>query len=122
MRLASGDSHNGLITRDNHELITMTHRTFVSFSLGIEADQDILRWLDHQDNRSAAIREALREHLDRNSVTLGDVYRAITKLERKIETGVAIVADGASPAEDDWDEPAEAARNLDGLLNRLEKW
>jgi len=100
----------------------MIHRTFASFSLDIEADRDILRWLDRQDNRSAAIREALREHLDRNSVTLDDVYRAIMKLERKIEAGVAIVADGASLAEDDWDEPAEAARNLDGLLNRLEEW
>jgi len=94
----------------------MAHKAFVSLSLDTEADKDILRWLDRQENRSAAIREAIRGHLGRNGVTLGDVYRAVKELERKIETGAVVVAQGGDPlAGDDWDEPLEAAAALDAL-------
>lgn len=92
----------------------MARKTFVSFSLDTEADRDILRWLERQENKSKTIRDALREHISGGGVTLGDVYQAVQNLERKIATGVALVS--ADPAsEDEWSEPADVAATLDAL-------
>jgi len=87
----------------------------ISFTIDSETDRDLVRWLDRQKNRSAAIREAIRDHLDRNGVTVGDVYQAVKALERKIETGAVVWAGGPGPTGDDWDEPPEAAAALDEL-------
>jgi len=95
----------------------MARKTFISFSLDTEADKDILRWLDRQENRSAAIREAIRDHIGRGGVTLGDVYQVVKEIERKIKAGAVVVAGGVSPADDDWDEPPEAAAALDALAD-----
>jgi hypothetical protein len=54
----------------------------VTFVVDTERDRDILRWLGRQDNKSAAIREAIREHLGRGDITLTDVYQAIQDLKR----------------------------------------
>ena len=85
----------------------------VSFTLDTEADKAIARWLDRQENRSAAIRAAIRAHLGSGGVTLGDVYQVVKAMERKLERGAVIV----SQVEDTegWDEPPEAAAALDAL-------
>ena len=54
----------------------------VTFVVDSERDRDILRWLGGQDNKSAAIRQAIRGHLGRGSITLTDVYEAIQDLKR----------------------------------------
>ena len=88
-----------------------------SFTLDSETDQDILDWLKRQPkgDRSAAVRRAIRDHLGRSGVTLGDVYQAVRDLERKLQTG----ATGMAPVapHDPWDEPPEAAAALDALAH-----
>ena len=94
----------------------MSRKTFTNISLDTEADKDILRWLERQENKSAAIRAAIREHIGRNGITLGDVYRAVKDLERKLEAGAVVIAGGAGePESDSWDEPDDAAAALDAL-------
>jgi hypothetical protein len=94
----------------------MSRKTFTNISLDTEADKDILRWLERQENKSAAIRVAIREHIGRNGITLGDVYRAVKDLERKLEAGAVVLAGGAGESEgDSWDEPDDAAAALDAL-------
>ena len=107
-----------MIRFDHQDLITMALKTFASFSLDTEADRDILRWLGRQENKSKAIRDALREHIRGGSVTLGDVYQVVKGLERKLEAGAAPTY--AVPAlkaemEAGWDEPADVAATLDAL-------
>lgn len=87
----------------------------VSFAVDSEKDRDIVRFLDRQPQRekSLAIREALRSHLGRGGVTIGDVYEAVQELGRKLQTGAVVSAD-SHPA-DEWDEPADIAAALDGL-------
>lgn len=94
----------------------MAHKTTVTIALDIEADKDLLRWLERQENKSAAVRTAIREHISRGGVTLGDVYRAVKDLERRIESGaVAIVAGEGGGSGETWDEPEAAAAALDAL-------
>ena len=91
----------------------MGRKVIIPVSLDIEADRDILRWLEKQGNRSKAIREAIREHLARGGVTLGDVYQAVKGLERKLQAGAVVLSPSASGEE--WDEPPDAAAALDAL-------
>ena len=64
----------------------------------------------------SAIRVAIREHIGRNGITLGDVYRAVKDLERKLEAGAVVVAAGAGSAgNEEWDEPADVAAALEAL-------
>ena len=93
----------------------MAQKVVVPISLDTEGDRDILRWLGRQENRSAAVREAIREHLGRGGVTLGDVYQAVGRIERRLEAGVVVNAEGRTAAEAEWEEPAEAAAALDAL-------
>jgi hypothetical protein len=89
-----------------------------TFSFDSEADKDIARWLAGLPNRgkSAAIRAAIREHAGRNGITLGDVYRVVKDLERKLEAGAVVVAGGAQEGgKEAWDEPDDAAAALDAL-------
>jgi hypothetical protein len=84
----------------------------VTFVVDTERDRDILRWLGSQDNKSAAIREAIREHLGQGVITLTDVYEAIQDLKR----GSWIPA---SHIQQDYvkdsDEPSDVAAALDSL-------
>jgi hypothetical protein len=83
-------------------------------SFDTETDRDILRWLDQQENRSAAVREAIRAHIERGGVTISDVYQIVKRLERKIEAGA--VAIRAETAENDaWNEDPDLAAALAGL-------
>jgi hypothetical protein len=91
----------------------MTRKVVIPVSMDTEADRDLLRWLERQENRSAAIRDALREYIGRGSVTLGDVYQAVKELERKLQAGAAIAGSGG----DEWEEPPEAAAALDALAS-----
>jgi hypothetical protein len=88
-----------------------------TFSFDSEADKDIARWLAGLPSRgkSAAIRAAIREHAGRNGITLGDVYRAVKDLERKLESGAVVLAGGAESEAEEWDEPDDAAAALDAL-------
>ena len=59
----------------------------ISFSLDDGDDADLLRWLDQFDrrDRSQGIRRALRDHIDRRGVTLGQVYQLVQRLETRLE-------------------------------------
>ena len=65
----------------------------VSYSLKIdtETDADLVRWLDAQPNKSEAIREALRVHIRRSGVTLGDILQAVHDLDQRIRAGAVQV-------------------------------
>jgi hypothetical protein len=92
----------------------MTKAVF-SFKLDTDEDRHVLAWLERQDNKSEAIRQALRDHVSGGTVTLADVYQIVNRLEHKLARGIA-----ARPAPDDdadWDEPPEAAAALDALAS-----
>jgi hypothetical protein len=94
----------------------MARKTTVTVSFDVEADKDLLRWVERQENRSAAIRAAIREHIGRNGITLGDVYRVVKDLERKLEAGAVVIAGGRQEGKEEaWDEPDDAAAALDAL-------
>ena len=86
-----------------------------SFTLDGEADGDIIRWLNRQDNASAAIRKAIRDHLERGGVTLVDVYQAVKSLERRLQAGGATAVPTSALVEEEWNEPPDAAAALDAL-------
>jgi hypothetical protein len=91
----------------------MAQKTTVTLSLDTEADKDILSWLNRQENRSAAVRGAIRDHLGNGGVTIGDVYQVVKTIERRIEAGVLVAGNGEPEAVAD--EPPEAAAALDAL-------
>jgi hypothetical protein len=84
----------------------------VTFVVDTERDRDILRWLSSQDNKSAAIRAAIRAHLGREGITLIDVYQAIQDLKRG---GWASVPDAQPHSLARSDEPPDVAAALDSL-------
>jgi hypothetical protein len=87
-------------------------RQTITFVLDTTRHRDILQWLDAQDNKSAAIREAIRAHLERDGITLTDVYEAILDLQRQSLVAVSDVQlDGVANNE----EPPDVAAALDNL-------
>jgi len=85
-----------------------------TISFDTDDDRDILRWLDQQENRSAAVREAIRAHITRGGVTVSDVYQAVKDLERKMRSGsVAIQAN----RDEDWHEDPDLVAALTSLGN-----
>jgi len=79
-------------------------------NLNTVRDADIIAWLKRQDNKSAAIRDALRAQCVRQTeYTLADIMQRLNEIERR---GV-VVAQVSS--EDNGDEPEEAVIALDGL-------
>ena len=96
----------------------MARKVIVPVSMDSEADRDLLQWLDQQENRSGAVREALRAYIDRSGVTLGDVYQAVRDLERKLQTGAVV---SRTPDDCDsgngWQEPPGVAEALDALAD-----
>jgi len=85
-------------------------RQTVTFVLDTVRDRDILHWLEGQENKSAAIREAIRAHLGRGGITLVDVYEAIQDLKR----GGCVPGAQAPPVAAS-DEPPDVAAALDSL-------
>jgi len=96
----------------------MARKVIVPVSMDSDADRDLLQWLDQQENRSGAVREALRAYIDRSGVTLGDVYQAVRDLERKLQTGAVV---SRTPDDCDsgtgWQEPPGVAEALDALAD-----
>jgi hypothetical protein len=91
-------------------------RQIITVALNSDSDADLLRWLDRQPNKSEAIREAIRAHIQGNGVTLGDVLQAVRDLERKVKAGAVVV--GGSPAEGGgYEEPPDVAAALDALAD-----
>ena len=87
-------------------------RQTITFVLDSERDRDILRWLANQENKSAAIREAVRMRLRHNGISLADVYEAILDLQRRswISSSAGQVGEAASQ-----EEPPDVAAALDSL-------
>ena len=83
-------------------------KVVIPLNLDSERDADIVRWLEQQANRSAAIRDAIRAHIGQG-VTLLDIYREVQDLKRRSFVAV-------QPGSDGPEEPPEAAANLDKLL------
>ena len=84
----------------------------ITFIVNTDRDQDILRWLGRQDNKSAAIRDAIRAHLSGSDITLTDVYEAIQDLKRG-GWGPASQAHSSVATHDN--EPPDVAATLDSL-------
>jgi len=82
-------------------------KAVVPVSLDTDRDADILIWLDRQPNKSAAIREAIRETIA--GITLADIYNEIQELKRR-----SFVTGRPEP---ELIEQSEAAANLDKLLS-----
>jgi hypothetical protein len=96
----------------------MARKVVIPVSMDTEADRDLLQWLEKQENRSRAVREALRAYIGRGGVTLGDVYQVVCDLERKLQAGAAVSRtpddyDGDS----EWQEPPGVAEALDALAD-----
>ena len=85
-------------------------RLTITFVLDTVRDRDILHWLEGQENKSAAIREAIRAHLGRSGITLADVYEAIQDLKRR-----GWAPEAQAPAAAASDEPPDVAAALDSL-------
>ncbi len=84
-----------------------------NISLDSERDADILAWLEAQENKSEAVRDAIRAFMDRDRVTLDSVYEAVSRIEGKLERGVAQIGDGTGTGEVAEDpELVEALANL----------
>jgi len=106
-------------------------RQVISFWADTEKDADLLAWLDGQINKSAAIRAALRAAMqlesDQTAVTEAVAAALASELAYLPDLVTRTVKDAlaayrlspAQPAEVVDDEPAAAAANLDGLLDRL---
>lgn len=86
-------------------------RQVITFVLDTARDRDVIRWLETQENKSAAIRAAIRGHLSRSEITLNDVYEAIQDLKRD---GWAVKSESSGP-EVSSDEPPDVAAALDSL-------
>jgi hypothetical protein len=87
-------------------------RQTITFVLDTVRDRDILHWLEGPQNKSAAIREAIRAHLGHSGITLADVYEAIQNLKRG---GWMPGAGAQAKAVADNDEPPDVAAALDSL-------
>jgi hypothetical protein len=85
-------------------------RQAITFVLDTVRDRDIVRWLEGRENKSAAIREAIRAHLGHDDITLVDVYEAIQDLKRG-----GWVPGAQKPAATASDEPPDVAAALDSL-------
>lgn len=89
----------------------------VSFTLDDQADREIVQWLARLPKRrkSAAIREALRQHLQGKGIKLSDVYQAVREIDRKLAAGAVVVGVNDPSDAIDTDEPPDLAAVLDNL-------
>jgi hypothetical protein len=87
-------------------------RQTITFVLDTGRDRDVLRWLQGQENKSAAIREAIRAHLAGEAVTLADVYEAVLDLQRCCWPRLPDAQSTGAPTSE---EPPDVAAALDSL-------
>jgi Arc/MetJ-type ribon-helix-helix transcriptional regulator len=87
-----------------------------SFTLDAIQDAALIRWLEMQPNASAAVREALREHLDQPTRAQLDA-----KLDRVLDAlrNVQVVQGSACGDALESAEPAAARRGLDAMKARF---
>lgn len=87
----------------------------VAFTLDTEKDKRIMRWLESLDkgDKSRQIRDALNAYLGKGGVSLGDVYEALQRLDRKLSSGL-VMAQPADPGAE-VDIPTDILENLDNL-------
>jgi len=92
-------------------------KTAVGFSCDTDTDADILSWLDKQENKSAAIRAAIRASWLQDSLTLGDVLNELGEIKRLLRSGAVAVVNGEEgETAPELDPEAQAAQDaLDGL-------
>lgn len=62
----------------------------LAFACDTEKDADIIAWAERQENKSAAIRAALRASWLQGGLTLGDVLHEIGELKRLLRSGVVL--------------------------------
>ena len=95
----------------------MSPKVTIPISMDLKTDADLLEWLKKQENRSAAVREALRAYLRDQVVTAGDVLRAVEDLRRDIESRTIAVGGPGETVEREEIDPGVAAAQaaLDGL-------
>jgi len=95
----------------------MSPKVTIPISMDLKTDADLLEWLKRQENRSAAVREALRAYLRDQVVTAGDVLRAVEDLRRDIERRTIAVGGPGETVEREEVDPGVAAAQaaLDGL-------
>jgi hypothetical protein len=84
------------------------------FYLDVDADADIIRWLETQANKSAAIRKAIREAIRRRSVK--ETVRAVLKEELANVALVSADDTHETPASFNGDVDPEAGRLLDAMF------
>lgn len=87
-------------------------RQTITFVLDTERDRDVLSWLDRQENKSMAIREAIRANLHPVDITLVDIYEAIQDLKTRTCTSAGAVS---ARGVEDSSEPPDVAAALDNL-------
>ena len=87
-------------------------RQAITFVLDTIRDRDIVRWLEGRENKSAAIREAIRAHLGHDDITLVDVYEAVLDLQRRNWIAVSEAQSGDATSSN---EPPDVAAALDNL-------
>lgn len=85
----------------------------IAVVLDIGRDGDILRWLERQENRSAAIRAAIRAVMHPRPPVDERTLRRVIR-EELARLRVDVPGGGAAPAAEDVD--AEAAARLDDLF------
>lgn len=66
----------------------MTKRS-ITFSVDVDDDKDIIKWVDSHDNKSGAIRKAIRTFLG-HDLSLSDVYQEIAEVKRLIKSGAVV--------------------------------
>lgn len=81
--------------------------------LDSERDRDVVRWLDHQENKSGAVRDAIRAQM---GASLADVYAVVCDVRRLLTSGGVVVRAGGDDPDDAGDPlVAEVEAQLDGL-------
>jgi len=62
----------------------------LGFCADTERDADVIEWYKSQDNKSVAIRMAIRR--DISGVTLADLYEKLAGIEKLLRSGIVPVA------------------------------
>jgi len=95
----------------------MSSKVTVPVSMDTKNDRDLLEWLGKQENRSAAVRDVLRAHVQGQVVTVGDVLQAVEDLRRDIESRTIAAGSVVEAVESEGVDPltAQAQSALDGL-------
>jgi hypothetical protein len=92
----------------------MTKRS-ITFSVDVDNDKDIITWVDSQDNKSGAIRKAIRTFLG-HDLSLSDVYQEIAEVKRLLKSGAVVaVQEGNNDQEIDDPQVVQVKGILDGL-------